>query len=178
VTTGLKNTMTTYALTALTLGNGLRPCWKRVKIAFDHDTSADPECHAHRWEFDSVHGRGRRHQRGTTARSPRCTRIPVGQHQVDQGRRWDGVDVVIDCTGALRPEASCPLFPRRVLKRFVVSAAVKEANAKTSSMGERRTMTRSHRSSYRPRARPTALRRGQVLMEAIGYKQWVQFTIS
>ena len=125
--------MTTYALNGLgRIGKlALRPLLERgIVPAFVNDAVGDPAMHAHLLEFDTVHGRW-----PATFSASRDTitiygtEIPVTNHRSLADLPLDGVDVVIDCTGAFKTEAAlAPYFDAGVTK-VVVSAPVKDGNA-------------------------------------------------
>ena len=122
--------MTTYALNGLgRIGKlALRPLLERgAKIAFINDAVGDPAMHAHLLEFDSIHGRWpARFAADGSAISIDGKRIPVMNTRNLEDLPLDGVDVVIDCTGAFKTEAKlAPYFPAGV-KKVVVSAPVKD----------------------------------------------------
>ncbi len=125
--------MTTYAINGLgRMGKlALRPLLERgAKIAFINDAVGGPEMHAHLLEFDTVHGRWRAdfsydHDSITVD----GLRIPITNTRNLTELPLDGVDVVIDCTGAFKTaEKLAPYFDAGV-KKVVVSAPVKEDEA-------------------------------------------------
>ena len=109
--------MTTYALNGLgRIGKlALRPLLERgAKIAFINDAVGDPEMHAHLLEFDSIHGRWlAEFAADDNAITIDGTRIPVTSTRTLEELPLEGVDVVIDCTGAFKTEAKlAPLWSR------------------------------------------------------------------
>ncbi|MDA5095285.1 ArsJ-associated glyceraldehyde-3-phosphate dehydrogenase [Aliiroseovarius sp. KMU-50] len=125
--------MTTYAINGLgRMGKlALRPLLERgAKIAFLNDAVGDPEMHAHLLEFDTVHGRwSAEFSHDADSISIDGTRIPVTCTRNLTELPLDGVDVVIDCTGAFKTaEKLAPYFDSGV-KKVVVSAPVKEDEA-------------------------------------------------
>ena len=125
--------MTVYALNGLgRMGKlALRPLLERgAEIAWLNDAVGDPAMHAHLLEFDSVHGRWAAEFASDEASvSIDGNRLPIHAAQRIEELPLDGVDVVIDCTGAFKSEAKlAPYFAARV-KRVVVSAPVKDRNA-------------------------------------------------
>lgn len=122
--------MTTYALNGLgRIGKlALRPLLERgAKIAFINDAVGDPEMHAHLLEFDSVHGRWPATFVADDASiSIDDTRIPVTSTRNIADLPLDGVDVVIDCTGAFKTEAKLAPYFAAGVKKVVVSAPVKD----------------------------------------------------
>ncbi len=122
--------MTTYALNGLgRIGKlALRPLLERgAQIAWINDAVGTPEMHAHLLEFDSVHGRwqaGFAHDAGSV--SIDGTRLPfVGTRKIAE-LPLDGVDVVIDCTGAFKSAAALAPYFEAGVKKVVVSAPVKD----------------------------------------------------
>lgn len=122
--------MTTYAINGLgRIGKlALRPLLERgAKIAFINDAVGDPEMHAHLLEFDSIHGRWPA-AFSTDAASIMIdgTRIPVTSSRNVEDLPLDGVDVVIDCTGAFKTQAKLAPYFAAGVKKVVVSAPVKD----------------------------------------------------
>tara|TARA_R110002094_G_scaffold116857_1_gene112688 strand:+ start:1564 stop:2562 length:999 start_codon:yes stop_codon:yes gene_type:complete len=122
--------MTTYALNGLgRIGKlALRPLLERgAKIAFINDAVGDPAMHAHLLEFDSIHGRWpAAFSADEGSITIDGTRIPVTSIRNLQDLPLDGVDVVIDCTGAFKTEAKLAPYFAAGVKKVVVSAPVKE----------------------------------------------------
>ncbi|MEO9864847.1 MAG: ArsJ-associated glyceraldehyde-3-phosphate dehydrogenase [Yoonia sp.] len=122
--------MTTYALNGLgRIGKlALRPLLESgAKIAFINDAVGDPEMHAHLLEFDSVHGRW---PAEFDANDQSITidgqTIPVTKTRNLDDLPLDGVDVMIDCTGAFKTEAALAPYFAAGIKKVVVSAPVKD----------------------------------------------------
>ncbi len=125
--------MTTYALNGLgRIGKlALRPLLERgIVPAFVNDAVGDPAMHAHLLEFDTVHGRWpARFETTDDAIIIDGTEIPVTNHRALSDLPLNGVDVMIDCTGAFKTEtALAPYFDAGV-RKVVVSAPVKDGNA-------------------------------------------------
>ncbi|TDE36285.1 ArsJ-associated glyceraldehyde-3-phosphate dehydrogenase [Antarcticimicrobium sediminis] len=122
--------MTTYALNGLgRMGKlALRPLLERgAKIAWINDKTGDAEMHAHLLEFDSVHGRWpATFSHDADSLSIDGTRLPVHQLARLEDLPLDGVDVVIDCTGAFKTEAKLAPYFAAGVKKLVVSAPVKD----------------------------------------------------
>jgi len=125
--------MTVYALNGLgRIGKlALKPLLERsAKIAWINDATGDPAMHAHLLEFDTVHGRWQAdfaHEADSV--SIDGTRLPfIGTRDLAQ-LPLDGVDVVIDCTGAFKTEARLRPYFEAGVKKVVVSAPVKDGNA-------------------------------------------------
>ena len=122
--------MTTYAINGLgRIGKLIvQPLLERgAKIAFLNDAVGDPAMHAHLLEFDSVHGRWdtdiSADDGGITIAG---TRIPVTSSRTLEDLPLDGVDVMIDCTGAFKTEAKLAPYFDAGVKKVVVSAPVKD----------------------------------------------------
>lgn len=122
--------MTVYALNGLgRMGKlALRPLLERgAEVAWINDAVGDAAMHAHLLEFDTVHGRWDA-AFGHDADSVTIdgTRVPfIGTRDLD-ALPFDGVDVLIDCTGKFKTEAAlAPVFAAGV-KKVVVSAPVKD----------------------------------------------------
>ena len=108
-----------------------RALWGRPGLAVVHvnDHAGDAAAAAHLLSFDSVHGRWQQpvHAHGEVFR--------VGESAVGWSNRSDpaavpwagaGVEMVLECTGAIRtPETLAPYFERCGLKRVVVACPVK-----------------------------------------------------
>lgn len=122
--------MTTYALNGLgRIGKlALRPLLERgAKIAFINDSVGTPEMHAHLLEFDSIHGRWPAgFSSDETSITIDGTRIPVTSTRTLEDLPLDGVDVMIDCTGAFKTEAKLAPYFAAGVKKAVVSAPVKD----------------------------------------------------
>jgi glyceraldehyde 3-phosphate dehydrogenase len=125
--------MTTYAINGLgRIGKlALRPLLERgAKIAWINDAVGDPAMQAHLLEFDSVHGRWRAEfAADDTGITIDGTRIPTLNLGRIEDLPLDGVDVVIDCTGAFRTEAKIAPYFAAGVKKVVVSAPVKDGDA-------------------------------------------------
>ncbi|NNK79440.1 MAG: ArsJ-associated glyceraldehyde-3-phosphate dehydrogenase [Litoreibacter sp.] len=124
--------MTVYALNGMgRIGKlALRPLLERgVEIAWINDAVGDTEQHAHLLEFDTVHGRWDAIF-GHDAESVIIdgTRLPfIGTRNLSD-LPLDGVDVVIDCTGAFKTEAKLAPYFEAGVKKVVVSAPVKDGD--------------------------------------------------
>ncbi|MFY9207137.1 MAG: ArsJ-associated glyceraldehyde-3-phosphate dehydrogenase, partial [Yoonia sp.] len=106
----------------------LRPLLERgAKIAFINDAVGDPAMHAHLLEFDSIHGRWpATFEADEGSISIDGTRIPVTNTRNLEDLPLDGVDVMIDCTGAFKTEAKLAPYFAAGVKKVVVSAPVKD----------------------------------------------------
>ncbi len=122
--------MTTYAVNGLgRIGKlALQPLLEAgVEIAFLNDVVGDPQMHAHLMEFDSVHGRWS----GEFSHDPNAItingiRLPIYCCAALEDLPLEGVDVVIDCTGAFKTEAALAPYFAAGVKKVVVSAPVKD----------------------------------------------------
>ncbi|KIC39072.1 glyceraldehyde-3-phosphate dehydrogenase [Ruegeria sp. ANG-R] len=131
--------MTTYALNGLgRMGKlALKPLLEQgADIAWINDGVGDPEMHSHLFEFDTVHGRWdavfEHDPDGVTING---TRLPfIGTRDLSD-LPMDGVDVVIDCTGAFKTEAKLAPYFKAGVKKVVVSAPVKDGPAANIVMG-------------------------------------------
>jgi glyceraldehyde 3-phosphate dehydrogenase len=125
--------MTTYAINGLgRIGKlALRPLLERgAKIAFINDAVGDAAMHAHLLEFDSIHGRWpATFEADEASVSIDGNRIPVTSTCNLEDLPLDGVDVVIDCTGAFKSEAKLAPYFAAGVKKVVVSAPVKDGSA-------------------------------------------------
>lgn len=122
--------MTTYALNGLgRIGKlALRPLLARgAKIAFINEAVGDPAMQAHLLEFDSIHGRWpAQFGADETSITIDGIRIPVTHARTLDALPLDGVDVMIDCTGAFKTEAKLAPYFAAGVKKVIVSAPVKD----------------------------------------------------
>ena len=131
--------MTVYALNGLgRIGKlALKPLLERgAEIAWINDAVGDPAMHAHLLEFDTVHGRWP----ATFAADEDSvtidgTRIPFIGTKDLSALPLEGVDVVIDCTGAFKTEAKLAPYFDAGVKKVVVSAPVKDGPTANIVMG-------------------------------------------
>lgn len=109
----------------------LKPLLERgAEIAFINDAVGDPEMHAHLLEWDSVHGRwDAEFSHDDESITINGTRIPVLASRVLEELPLDGVDLVIDCTGAFKTAAKLSPYFAAGVKKVVVSVPVKEDEA-------------------------------------------------
>lgn len=131
--------MTVYALNGLgRIGKlALRPLLERgAQIAWINDGVGDPEMHAHLFEFDTVHGRWRADfSYDADSVTIDGVKIPfIGTRSIAD-LPLDGVDVVIDCTGAFKTEAKLAPYFEAGVKKVVVSAPVKDGDAANLVIG-------------------------------------------
>lgn len=125
--------MTVYALNGLgRIGKlALKPLLERgARIAWINDAVGDPEMHAHLFEFDTVHGRwDAAFAHDADSVTINGVRLPfIGTR--DLGKLpLDGVDVVIDCTGAFKTQSRIAPYFDAGVKKVVVSAPVKDGDA-------------------------------------------------
>lgn len=125
--------MTVFAVNGLgRIGKlALKPLLERgAQIAWINDGVGDPEMHAHLLEFDTVHGRWN----ATFAHDAQSVtvdgkRLPFIGTKDLAALPLDGVDVVIDCTGAFKTEAKLAPYFEAGVKKVVVSAPVKDGDA-------------------------------------------------
>ncbi|MEM9714887.1 MAG: ArsJ-associated glyceraldehyde-3-phosphate dehydrogenase [Pseudomonadota bacterium] len=122
--------MMVYALNGLgRIGKlAIKPLLERgAEIAFINDAVGDPDMHAHLLEWDTVHG----HWDAVFASDENSVtingmRIPFIGTRAIADLPLDGVDVVIDCTGAFKTEAKLQPYFEAGVKKVVVSAPVKD----------------------------------------------------
>lgn len=122
--------MTVYALNGLgRMGKlALRPLLERgAQVAWINDAVGDAEMHAHLLEFDTVHGRwDAKFSHDDQSVTIDGVRIPfIGVRDLSD-LPLEGVDVVIDCTGAFKTEARLAPYFEAGVKKVVVSAPVKD----------------------------------------------------
>lgn len=122
--------MTTYALNGLgRIGKlALKPLLERgAKIAWVNDGIGDPAMHAHLLEFDTVHGRwSADFAHDAESVTINGARLPfIGTRNLAD-LPLEGVDVVIDCTGAFKKEVALQPYFEAGVKKVIVSAPVKD----------------------------------------------------
>lgn len=125
--------MTVIALNGLgRIGKlALRPLLERgARIAWINDAVGDPAMHAHLLEFDTVHGRwDAAFAHDAESVTIDGTRLPfVGARELS-ALPLEGVDLVIDCTGAFKNAARLAPYFEAGAKKVVVSAPVKDGGA-------------------------------------------------
>jgi len=122
--------MTTYALNGLgRIGKlALKPLLEAGEtVAFVNDAVGDPAMHAHLLEFDTVHGRWNATFSATDdSITVDGTTIPALTTRKPEDLPLEGIDVVIDCTGAFKTEAKLAPYFDAGVKKVVVSAPVKD----------------------------------------------------
>ena len=122
--------MVTYAINGLgRIGKlALKPLLERgAQIAWINDAVGDPEMHAHLLEFDTVHGRWDAHfSFDSDSITIDGTRLPFIGTKSLTDLPLDGVDVVIDCTGAFKSDAALAPYFDAGVRKVVVSAPVKD----------------------------------------------------
>ena len=125
--------MTTYALNGLgRIGKlALKPLLERgAEIAWINDGVGDPGMHAHLLEFDTIHGRwDAAFSHDAKSVTIDGTRLPFIGTKTIAELPLDGVDVVIDCTGAFKTSAAIAPYLEAGVKKVVVSAPVKDGDA-------------------------------------------------
>jgi glyceraldehyde 3-phosphate dehydrogenase len=125
--------VTVYAVNGLgRIGKlALKPLLEReVEPAFLNDAAGDPAMHAHLLEFDTVHGRwDAAFSSDAESLTIDGARIPVHRERGLDALPLEGVDVVIDCTGAFRTEAELAPYFEAGVRKVVVSAPVKDGGA-------------------------------------------------
>ena len=101
-----------------------------IKISWINDITGDAEIHAHLLEFDSVHGRWKANINVNN------NSIIVDGHEIIVHQKekivdlpFDGIDVVIDCTGAFNTSEKLRAYFEKGVKKVIVSAPVKDPAA-------------------------------------------------
>lgn len=101
-----------------------------AEIGLLNDPVGTPEIHAHLFEFDTVHGRWDADISYSDASvTINGTEIPLTASWTIEDLPLDGIDLVIDCTGAFKTNAKLAPYYAAGVKKVVVSAPVKEENA-------------------------------------------------
>ena len=125
--------MTTYALNGMgRIGKlALRPLLESgAEIAWINDAAGDPAMHAHLLEFDTVHGRwGAEISHDAESVTVDGTRLRFVGTGAPGSLPLEGVDVLVDCTGAFKTEAALAPFFEAGVRKVVVSAPVKDGDA-------------------------------------------------
>jgi len=101
-----------------------------VRLAWVNDATGDAETHAHLLKFDTIHGRfgeNIRAEQGSIHVGGQA--IPFVGTRAIEDLPLDGVDVVIECTGAFKTAASLEPYFAAGVSKVVVSAPVKEDEA-------------------------------------------------
>lgn len=122
--------MTKYAINGLgRIGKlALKPLLERgAEIVWLNDAVGDARMHAHLLEFDTVHGRWHADfAADDSSITINGMQLPVHAERESASLPLDGVDVVIDCTGAFRTEAKLAPYFAAGVKKVVVSAPVND----------------------------------------------------
>lgn len=122
--------MTVFALNGLgRIGKlALKPLLDSgAEIAWINDVIGGPEMHAHLLEFDTVHGRwDASFSWDAESITIDGIRLPVHAQTNLSALALDGVDVVIDCTGAFKTESKLAPYFAAGVRKVVVSAPVKD----------------------------------------------------
>lgn len=131
--------MTVFALNGLgRIGKlALKPLLESgAEIAWINDAVGDTEMHAHLLEFDTVHGRWNAgFAFDADSITINGTRLPfIGTRDLS-ALPLEGVDVVIDCTGAFKNDAALAPYFEAGVRKVVVSAPVKDGDAANIVMG-------------------------------------------
>ena len=125
--------MTIYAINGLgRIGKlALRPLIESgAEIAFLNDAIGDPEMHAHLLEFDTVHGRwDANFGYDESSITIDASKLTLCKTRNLEELPLEGVDVVIDCTGAFKTETKLAPYFNAGVKKVIVSAPVKDGNA-------------------------------------------------
>lgn len=101
-------------------------------IVLLNDAAGDAATHAHLLEFDTVHGRWSGDicaARNMLTVNGRAMRVTDAARLEDLPLRDMGVDLVVDCTGAFKSEASLAPYYAAGVRKVVVSAPIKDAGA-------------------------------------------------
>jgi glyceraldehyde 3-phosphate dehydrogenase len=131
--------MTVFALNGLgRIGKlALKPLLESgAEIAWINDAVGDTEMHAHLLEFDTVHGRWNADFAfDADSLTINGTRLPfIGTRELS-ALPLEGVDVVIDCTGAFKKDAALAPYFEAGVRKVVVSAPVKDGDAANIVIG-------------------------------------------
>ncbi|MCW9041976.1 MAG: ArsJ-associated glyceraldehyde-3-phosphate dehydrogenase [Pseudopelagicola sp.] len=103
-----------------------------AEIVLLNDGMGDAELHAHLLEFDTVHGRWRAdfaHDEDSITIDGQKIRFTATRDLAELPLAELGVDLVVDCTGAFKTNATLQPYFDAGVKKVVVSAPVKETDA-------------------------------------------------
>ncbi|QHQ36346.1 ArsJ-associated glyceraldehyde-3-phosphate dehydrogenase [Algicella marina] len=101
-----------------------------VEVAVLNDKTGSPEQFAMLLEFDSVHGRWPAEiTHAAEAITVDGTEIAITNARDIADLPLDGIDIVVDCTGAHRTEAALSPYFEAGVRKVIVSAPVKEKSA-------------------------------------------------
>ncbi len=125
--------MTTYAINGFgRIGKlALRVLINReIQISWINDITGDAGMHAHLLEFDSVHGRWKA-DIDVTDKTIAVNGSDIKVYQTDKidDLPLEGIDVLIDCSGAFRTTANLKPYFENGAKKVVVSAPVRDSEA-------------------------------------------------
>ena len=101
-----------------------------------NDAAGDVETAAHLLQFDSIHGRSEKFDLpAISVQTPpgETAQLKIGERTLSytstatiEAGDWEGIDIVLDCTGAYRTSASLAPYFAAGVKKVVVSAPVKD----------------------------------------------------
>ena len=106
----------------------LRAAWGGGNLEFAHvnEVNGGPEVAAHLLAFDSVHGKWDHEVIGNEGLEIDGNPIAFSDLAEPGEVPWDGVDIVLECTGKFRtPESLAPYFEAGV-KKVIIAAPVKD----------------------------------------------------
>jgi glyceraldehyde 3-phosphate dehydrogenase len=122
--------MTTYAINGIgRIGKLALQCLlqRDVDLAWINDAVGDPAMHAHLLAFDTVHGQWQADiSSNDTSISVNGRQVPVFCEPEPKALPLNGVDVIIECTGAHKNELALQPYFSAGVKKVVVSAPVKD----------------------------------------------------
>ena len=118
----------------------LRAAWALPDFEFVHinEVACTAEISAHLLEFDSLHGRWSSSPVASDESiSMDGQKLSYSRHDTPGAVPWDslGIDLVFECSGAFRSEASLAPYFDRGVKKVIVAAPVKEEGALNVVMG-------------------------------------------
>ena len=105
----------------------LRAGWERAELDFAwvNEINGDPETAAHLLTFDSVHGRWAHEVAGGAGLSIDGADLGFSSSPTPGGVEWEGIEVVLECTGKFRTAESLAPYFERGVKKVIVAAPVK-----------------------------------------------------
>ena len=111
----------------------LRAAWDRPDMEWVHinEQAGTAECGAHLLAFDSIHGRWKDDAIFSDNGSVRIDDhvMSWGNSATIEDGQWDGIDIVVECTGAFRTMDQLEKYFAAGVKKVVVAAPVKDDRA-------------------------------------------------
>lgn len=103
--------------------------WPELEIVMINEVAGDIETAAHLLQFDSVHGtweRGIKVDKASSQIMLGKQAIRFTQQRAIADNNWQGIDLVVDCTGKHKTSPELELYLQAGIKSVVVSCPVKD----------------------------------------------------